>query len=279
MPFPPAVARAITRAFGRADAQDRADRLVFHDAGHGFDIFGMNADFIGLGDVIASPLYERYFRVLSYGSENIPATGPGVLAINHSGTLPFDGMMVWTDVLRHTNPPRPCRPVADYFVSSLPVVSTLFARCGVVSGSRGNARALLEAGELLMIFPEGVPGISKPFKHRYKLQDWRVGHCELAIRHQAPVIPVGVVGAEEQLPTLIKLPAPRPLPHIPITATLLPLPVRYHIHYGEPLRFDRDYDPSDADDPEVVREAAQRVKDAVQGLLDRGLAAREGIFR
>lgn len=281
MPFPPRVASVLSSVFGGPSVRDRAHRLHFADAGHGFDQFGMHPDFVAVGDTIGSPLYDRYFRVKSYGAENIPRSGAAILAANHSGSLPVDGMMLWVDVYRRTDPPRTARPVADHFVTALPVVSTLFARCGVVGGSRGNARALLESGELLMIFPEGVPGIGKLFKDRYQLQEWRVGHCELAIRHRAPVIPVGIVGAEEQMPQLAKIPVPAalPIPYIPVTATPIPLPVRYHIHYGAPLRFDLEYTPDDADEPEKVHEAAQRVKAEVQKLLEKGLSMREGIFR
>jgi 1-acyl-sn-glycerol-3-phosphate acyltransferase len=279
MPVSPVVARAVSSILGGPAVRDRARRLKFNDTGHGYDPFGLSPEYVALGDAIAAPVYEKYFRVESHGSENIPKSGAAVLAGNHSGTLPFDGAMLWMDVLRHTEPPRVPRAIADYFVPSLPWVSTLFARCGVVGGSRGNARTLLENGELLMIFPEGVPGISKPFKDRYKLQEWRQGHCELAIRHRAPVVPVGIVGAEEQMPQIARLPGFGPLPLIPIPATLLPLPVKYHIWYGAPLRFDLEYTPDDADDPATVRAAALRVKAAVQELLERGLRERKGIFK
>jgi 1-acyl-sn-glycerol-3-phosphate acyltransferase len=281
VPFSPTIARVLSTLLGGPEVRDRAERLAFADAGHGYDRFGLHPDFVAMGEAFASPLYERYFRVLSYGSENIPATGPAVLAGNHSGTLPMDGAMLYVDVLRHTNPPRSPRPVADYFVSTLPVVSTFFARCGVVGGSRGNARALLENGDMLMIFPEGTPGIGKPFSERYKLQEWRKGHCELAIRHNAPVVPVGIVGAEEQMPQIARIPLGKKsaIPYLPVPATLFPMPVRYHIHYGEPLRFDREFRAEDADDPEIVANAAARVKAAVQALLDKGLEMREGVFR
>lgn len=278
MPFSPRIARMISTAFGGRSVRDRAERLHFNDAGHGFDSFGLHPDFVALGDVIGKLGYERYWRVASYGAENIPATGAGVLAANHSGTLPMDGAMLWVDVLRQTDPPRCSRAMADYFVASLPVVSTLFARCGVVSGSRGNAEALLQAGELLMIFPEGVEGIGKPFSERYKLQHWTKGHCELAIRHGAPVIPVGIVGAEEQMPQVARIPIKGPMPYLPVPATLLPLPTKYHIHYGEPIPLHEEFSPEDADDPEIVRNAAARVKSAVQALLERGLSMRKGIF-
>lgn len=278
MPIPPRLARRLTRLLGREDAADRALRLHYRDAGHGYDMFGLHPDFVAMGDAIAGPVYDRYFRVESKGHEHIPKEGPGILAGNHSGTLPFDGAMLWVDVFRNTDPPRVPRPVADYFVSSLPVLGTLFSRAGMVGGSRGNARALLEAGELLMIFPEGVPGIGKLYRDRYQLQAWRKGHCELAIRYRAPVIPVGIVGAEEQMPQIARIPVPGPVPYIPVTATPLPLPVRYHLRYGPPLRFDQEYDPSDADDPELVAAAAERVKQAVAALIEQGLAEREGVF-
>jgi 1-acyl-sn-glycerol-3-phosphate acyltransferase len=281
MPFSPAIARALSALVGGPGVRDRAERVHFADAGHGYDRFGLHPDFVALGDMLAGPAYERYFRVRSYGAEHIPKTGPAILAANHSGTLPVDGAMLWVDVYRNTDPPRVARPVADYFVSSLPVVSTLFARSGVVGGTRGNARALLESGDLLMIFPEGVGGIGKPFSERYRLQTWTKGHCELAIRYSAPVVPVGIVGAEEQMPQIARIPVGKrsPLPYIPVPATLVPLPVRYHIHYGDPLRFDQEFRPEDADDPEIVREAAARVKAAVQALLDEGVRQREGIFK
>lgn len=281
MPFRPLVARSLARLLGGPEVRERAARVPFADAGHGYDRFGLHPDFVSLADAVVGPLHRRYFRVVSYDPHHIPASGPGILAANHSGTLPTDAMMLWLDVLRNTEPPRVCRPVADYFVSTLPVVSTLFARCGVVGGSRGNARALLESGELLMIFPEGIAGIGKSFRQRYRLQPFRHGHVELAIRHRTPVVPVGIVGPEEQMPQIAAIPLPRRLavPYIPLSATPLPLPVRYHILYGEPLRFDREYRPEDSDDPAVLREAADRVAAAVQALLDRGLRERKGVFR
>ena len=276
----PLIARAIAGVLSGADLKDRVAKLHFSDAGHGFDRFGMHPDFVAMGDAMAAPAYDKYFRVKSYGAENIPKTGPAVLAANHSGTLPVDGAMLYLDVFRNTEPPRVPRPVADYFVSTLPVVGTLFARCGVVGGSRGNARALLQAGEMLMIFPEGTPGIGKPFSERYQLQEWRKGHCELAIRYSAPIVPVAIVGAEEQMPQLFRIPLRGgPIPYLPVPATLVPLPVRYHIHYGEPIPVHEEFSPSDADDPEIVAAAALRVKKTVQDLIDKGLSMREGVFR
>lgn len=274
------IARLAAAAWLSPEARERLKQLRFRDAGHGYDTFGLHPDVVAFGEMMLTPLYDRYFRVSSYGcAEAIPASGPAVLAANHSGALPIDGAMLWLDVLRHSSPVRVPRAVADHFVPMIPLIGTLFARGGMVGGSRGNARVLLESGELLMIFPEGVPGIAKHFRERYKLQDWRVGHVELAIRHGAPVIPVGLVGPEEQMPQIGRIPIQvAGLPFIPITLTPLPMPVHYHIHYGEPIRTDLDYRPEHADDPSAVREASARVKAAVQGLLDAGIAQRQGIF-
>lgn len=257
----------------------RLRSLPMRDEGVGYDPFGMEKDHVALGIALTRFLYEKWFRVLSYGAENIPKEGAAILAANHSGTLPFDGMMLWVDVVRRAG--RVPRPVADRFVSNLPYIATLYARAGVVGGSRGNVRALLDAGELLEIFPEGVPGIGKPFSERYQLQDWRVGHAELAIRHRAPVVPIAIIGAEEQMPQLGRLKGLGRLlgaPYIPVPMTLLPLPVRYHIHYGEPLHLHEQYSVEDADDPELVKDAARQVRDRVEELLEKGLRMRKGIF-
>ncbi len=282
MPLSVRLLRSINKVLGDRTLKDLRDDLQFADAGHGFDAFGMQPDFVAFASLLNSPLYKHYFRVSSHGAEHIPSKGAAILAANHSGSLPFDAMMLWNDALRNSHPTRVPRPVADYFVSSLPFIGTLFARSGVVSGSRGNVRNLLENGELLMLFPEGTPGIGKPYKDRYKLQTWRKGHCELAIRHSAQVVPVGIVGPEEQMPQIGRIPLEflgTGVPYIPVTATPLPMPVHYHIYYGEPLPFHEDYSPDDADDPELVQEAADRVRAEVEKLLHKGLSEREGVFR
>ena len=281
MAFSPAIADVIASLFLDEEARKRAKDLHFQDAGYGYDPFGMHPSYVALGEVLVSPLYDKYFRVQSHGHEHIPTHGPAVIAGNHSGNLPIDGMMIWLDVLRNTNPPRVPRPIADHFVPSLPYLGTLFARGGMVGGSRGNARSLLDAGEMLMIFPEGVPGIVKPWSKRYQLQRFREGHAELAIRHSAPIVPVGVVGGEEQLPALFssrRLGKLVGVPILPIPAVPVPLPVRYHLYYGEPIPVHREFSPADADDPVIVKETALRVKEAVAGLIEQGLSERKGVF-
>jgi 1-acyl-sn-glycerol-3-phosphate acyltransferase len=281
MAFRPAIAEFLARLTVDETVMDRARRIQFRDAGHGYDTFGMHPSFVALGEAVIAPAFERYFRCVSHGHENIPKTGAAILAANHSGNVPIDGAMLWLDVLRNTEPPRASRPIADHFVPSLPFIGTLFARGGMVGGSRGNARSLLEADELLMIFPEGVPGIVKPFRQRYQLERFRVGHAELAIRHSAQIVPVGIVGGEEQMPALFaskRLGKLFGIPIFPVPLLPFPLPVRYHLYYGEPIRVDQEFTPEQADDSKVVTEVAARVQAAVDGLLKRGLRERNGVF-
>lgn len=274
--FPTSLAR-----FLLGETQHRhLEQLTVRDAGFGHDELGLNADMVRASAAVLAPMYRHYFRVSGHGTENLPRHGAAILAANHSGTLPFDGALIYLNVLAHTTPPRVVRPIGDLFIPRLPFISTLFSRLGVAAGSRGNVRHLLESGELLLIFPEGTPGIGKPYSERYRLRPFRGGHAELAIRHRVPVIPVGVVGAEEAMAQLTRIDALHPFgaPYLPVPATPFPLPTRVRVHYGEALTLHEGLPPEAADDPSVVSEAAARVQTAVQGLLDEGLRTRAGVF-
>jgi 1-acyl-sn-glycerol-3-phosphate acyltransferase len=251
---------------------------AFHDAGHGFDVFGFHPPTLAAAVQSSAPIYERYFRVDSLGAEHVPPTGPAIVIANHAGILPVDGAMLCLDLLRHTE--RIPRAISDYFVFRLPLVSTLFARLGVVNGTRANVRALLDRGEVLVIFPEGVSGTAKQFASRYHLQRWSVGFAELAIRHRVPVIPAAIIGAEESWPLLGKLRLRLfGSPYVPIPVTPLPLPAHYHIRYGSPLRLDEGLESDDAGDPRIVAEAAMRARQALEHTIRDARDARRGVFR
>lgn len=251
----------------------------FHDEGYGYDVFGFHPPALAAAVRASGPLYKTYFRVDSVGAENIPAQGRAIVIANHGGVLPVDATMLCLDILRRTE--RIPRAVAEHFVPRLPLVSSLFARLGVVSGTRANVRLLLERDELIAIFPEGVSGTGKRFADRYQLQQWSVGFAELALRYRAPVIPVAIIGAEESWPLLAKLRGVHVFgsPYLPIPATPLPLPVRYHFRYGKPLRLDHGYVTKDAENPEIVARAAERARIALVDLMREALVARQGVFR
>jgi len=262
-------------------AARRVRQAPFHDAGHGYDVFGLHPPTVATALASAAPLYERYFRVDSQGVERIPSTGAAILVANHGGALPVDAAMLCLDVLRRTEPPRIARPITDHFVGRLPIISTLFARLGAVNGTAINVRALLEGDELVVIFPEGVAGPAKPFRDRYTLRRWCVGFAALAMQHRVPVVPVAIVGAEESWPVVARLRKLRMFgaPYLPVVATPLPLPTHYHIRYGAPLQLDRGLPKISLENPEVIANAADEVKRAVERLLADTLRDRQGAFR
>jgi 1-acyl-sn-glycerol-3-phosphate acyltransferase len=246
----------------------------------GYDRFGLSPDALRQAFPLFYALYRGYFRVRSEGHANVPSSGAVVLAANHGGLLPFDGAMTVVDLLLHSDPPRLARAIVDRWAGSLPWVNVFFARVGQVVGTHENFARLLADGEPVLVFPEGVEGIRKPVTQRYRLQRFHRGFIEHALHVRAPIVPVAVLGSDDQTPILFDVkPLARllGLPVVPITPTfpwlgplgLLPYPVRYRIVYGEPLRFHERFGPTAAEDPAVVRALAGQVRRAVQALIDR----------
>jgi 1-acyl-sn-glycerol-3-phosphate acyltransferase len=269
------------------------DRLLSEDERHrlaalthlaesesSYDRYGFSPQVAKLAFPLFYALYRFYFRVRSEGHENIPSEGPAVLAANHGGLLPFDAAMSIIDVVSHTDPPRLVRSIVDLWAGRLPWINVFFARVGQVIGTRENFADLLDSGQLLLVFPEGIEGIRKTVTHRYRLQHFHVGFVEQALQARAPIIPTAFIGSDDQTPILYDIkPLARRLglPVAPITPTfpwlgplgLLPYPVSYRIVYGEPLRFHERFGPEGADDARLVRYLANQVRRTVQQLVDR----------
>ena len=244
-----------------------------------YDRFGLAPDVLKRSFPIFYALYRAWFRVESKGAENLPAEGPAILAGNHAGLLPFDAAMTVMDVLLHTDPPRLTRAVVDRWAGALPWVNIFFARVGQVIGTRENFTDLLRDGQLLLVYPEGMDGVRKPITQRYRLQHFHVGFVEQALQSGTPIVPVAVVGSDDQAPILHDFkPLARRLglPVAPITPTfpwlgplgLLPYPVGYRIVYGEPLNFHERFGPEDAGDTRLVHYLAKKVRSLVQHLVD-----------
>jgi 1-acyl-sn-glycerol-3-phosphate acyltransferase len=260
-----------------ASEWERVQSYPVQDVGFGTDVFGTRRELLGFAYAIGYWLHRYYFRVVSAGHEHIPKTGGGVVVGNHSGVLPFDGMMVGADVFRFTEPPRLVRYMVDYFVYQVPFIGAFMRGMGQMPGTRRNFDGLVEEGHMVGIFPEGAKALGKKAEHAYELLPFSHGHVELAARHRVPVLPFGLVGAEEQQTMITDLrPLARALrlPYFPITTTfpwlgplgLLPRPSRYYIHYGSPLRIDPDALRS----IEVRRHEVERVQDAVAELIRLG---------
>jgi 1-acyl-sn-glycerol-3-phosphate acyltransferase len=250
----------------------------------GYDPFGLSPDAMRRFALPGLMLYRHWFRCRTVGIEKLPQ-GRMLLVANHAGQLPFDGAMLSTALLMEAEPPRIARAMGEYFLPRLPFLSVAMARAGALVGTPENCARMLENDECVMVFPEGVRGISKTYDHAYELQRFGLGFMRLALETGAPIVPVGIVGSEEQAPGLANLEGlgrRLGLPALPITPTfpllgplgLIPLPARYHIAFGDPMHFEGDADGED----EAIDARVQLVKKAVAELLATGLAERKGIF-
>ncbi len=268
------------RLLGEAERRRITALTHLLEGGSPYDRYGFSPSVIRRIMPLFLALYRSYFRVRSSGHAHLPAEGPGILVANHGGLLPFDAAMTAVDVLLHTDPPRLLRCVVDRWAGALPWINILFARLGQVVGTRENFNDLLADEQIVMVFPEGIDGIRKPITQRYRLQSFRTGFIELALRQRAPIVPVAILGSDDQSPILFDLKSLArrlKLPTLPITPTfpllgplgLLPYPVRYRILYGEPLPFHERFGPEGAEDPRLVRTLANQVRRIVQGMLDR----------
>ncbi|NNL85444.1 MAG: glycerol acyltransferase [Myxococcales bacterium] len=251
---------------------------------YGFDPFGFNPEVARPTLSLLAILHRHYFRVEASGVAGVPP-GRVLLVANHAGQLPFDGAMIATTLLLEGDTPRLVRSLFEYWLPRIPWFNVLLNRNGQVVGTAENGRALLEAEECVLAFPEGVRGISKPFAKRYQLQRFGHGFARLALETRAPVVPVAVVGSEEQQPGLANLEGlarALGIPSFPITLGfpwlgplgLLPLPVKYRIYFGEPIQLEGDFD---GDDVAIAGEV-ERVRDALDGLIAQGRSERSGIF-
>jgi len=271
--------RAWTFELGGPGTRARLEQLTPPKNEFGVDPYGLDVDYVVAAIAPLLWLYRRYFRVQLYGVEQVPAEGRVLLVANHSGQLPFDAAMIEVALLIDKDPPRVARALVEKWVPTLPFVSTFMARCGQIVGTPENCRRLLAADEAILVFPEGVRGLNKPFSERYRLRPFGPGFMRLALESNAPIVPIAVIGAEEQAPALFDLkPLARLLsfPAFPITPTILPLPLpaRYHIHFGAPMRFSGSPD----EDDQELEGKVDEVRDAVRALVERGLAERRSIF-
>lgn len=259
----------------------RIARIRQHPNEAGFDPFGFDPGTARYALALSAFLHRFYFRSEVFGIENLPE-GRVLVIANHSGQIPIDGLLIGTSLMLDAEPPRFPRSMVERWSAELPFVSVFFPRCGQVVGSPDNARRLLENDEALVVFPEGSRGISKTYDRRYQLEDFGLGFARLALETNTPIVPVGVVGGEEQLVSVANVqPVAKLLgmPAFPIIPQLLfglafPLPTRYRIYFGEPIRLEGDPDDDDA----VIGDKVRRVRDAIQGLVERGLGERRSVF-
>jgi len=254
------------------------------------DEFGFDPDLTeNVLMALVRPLYRSWFRVEASGLENIPDDSGALVVANHSGTVAFDSVMTQVALLDDHPAHRHLRMLGANLVFQTPFLGEIARKAGHTLACTPDAERLLERGEIVGVWPEGFKGIGKPFSERYKLQRFgRGGFVAAALRTKTPIVPTAIVGAEEIYPmisdakTLARLLG---LPYFPITPTfpllgplgLVPLPSKWFIEFGEPILTD-GYPDGAADDPMLVFNLTDQVREQIQQALYRLLMRRPSVF-
>jgi 1-acyl-sn-glycerol-3-phosphate acyltransferase len=278
--FVPAPVRAMLD-----EIDERTARIPTRLNEYGYDPFGFDPVSMRYSNLLMTWIYRHYLRVEARGVERVPQ-GRVLLIANHAGnTFAWDGAMLATAMFLEADPPRLVRGMGEYFLPTLPFFNVMLHRSGSVVGRPENCVRLLQQGEAIMAFPEGERGFVKTYRDRYKLQRFGLGFVRLALETATPIVPIGIVGSEEQSPGLANLRGIGRLvgsPAFPITATFpflglagfLPLPVKFHIHFGNPIQFEGDANEEDS----AIQERVDVVKDEIRRLIADGLASRKSWF-
>ncbi len=252
------------------------------------DEWGLDWEYLEAVRPFLDFMYKVYWRVACSGIEHIPDYDRALLVSNHSGQVPWDGAMIMTAILNEHPAQRLTRNLFDESVALLPFVSSALIKIGQAVDSVENGVRLLEQDELVGVYPEGPQGSGKLFKDRYKLARFgKSGFVKMALKTQAPLIPVSVVGAEETYISLAKsstLAKLTGLPYFPISPRFpwlgplgaIPWPTKWYIDFGEPISLD-DFEPDAADDAAIVSQLTDRLRNIVQEMVDHRLALRRSV--
>jgi len=255
------------------------------------DQFGFDPEF---NSAVLMPaalaLYRNWFRVRLRGVERVPAAGPALIVANHSGVLPLDAIMLQAGIYAEHAASRNLRLLGADLVYTLPVLASLARRSGHTRADPEQARALLAAGEIVGVFPEGFKGIGKPFAERYRLQRFgRGGFARTALQAGVPLIPCAIVGAEEIYPMLGNAePVARllRLPYFPLTPLFpwlgpigaVPLPSNWLIELCDPIPTAGLMPAAGEPDQRLVARLAEQVRDTIQAKLDELVVQRGPAF-
>ncbi|MEM7082522.1 MAG: lysophospholipid acyltransferase family protein [Pseudomonadota bacterium] len=239
------------------------------------DPWGMDKERSWLSFAVCKRLYDDYFRVQANGLENVPTKGRLLVIANHSGQLPMDGLLIGMALSTNPHGARAPRAMIERFFPTVPFVGNALNHMGAVIGDPVNCSRMLEHEACIVVFPEGIRGSGKPYADRYQLQRFGTGFMHLALKHNTPILPVGVVGCEETMPSAGNI---KPLakllgiPYFPL-AFPLPLPARVTLNFGKPLTFEGSVDSED----EVVAHV-ETVKSHINALIEDGLNDRTSVY-
>jgi len=254
------------------------------------DEFGFDQDFTENAYLpLLRPLYKSWFRVEVRGIENIPSSGGALIVANHSGTVALDSLMTQVAVYDEHPAHRHLRMLGADLVFQTPIVGEVARKSGSTLAANSDAERLMACGELAGVWPEGFKGVGKPYSERYKLQRFgRGGFVAAALRTGAPIVPCSTVGAEEIYPIIGNLKTVARLigvPYVPVTPTfpllgplgLIPLPSKWIIEFGAPVDT-AALGSQAADDPMVVFDLTDQVRETIQQTLYALLLQRRSVF-
>jgi 1-acyl-sn-glycerol-3-phosphate acyltransferase len=268
--------------------QRRVSTLGMSERSGEVDEFGMDEIVLRRARPLFDLLYDHYWRIELHGIDQIPDAGPCLFVANRSGLLPYDGLMVSHAIWRMHSKLRPRFMVADWLIT-LPFMQSYLARLGGVRACRENAERLIRSGDAVLVFPEGQKGAAKVFRERYRLKRFgRGGVVRVALETRVPIIPIGIVGAEEAHPILFKWGTPGRvvgLPFLPVTPTfpllgplgLFPLPTKWVIRIGEPISISH-LAPDAARDELLISRMNEELRSEIQVLIDTGLSDRNSVW-
>lgn len=266
----------IDKFFSSSELSDYVKVFPNKVGSHGVDAFGFNIKSVKQTIGFAKFLYEKYFRVETFGLENIPKDGRVLIIGNHSGQLPIDGVLLGYAMLTNPHGPRAPKAMAERFFPTLPFIGNWINTFGAVIGDTTNCERMLENEEAIIVFPEGVRGSGKTFDKRYKLQRFGYGFMHLAMKHNTPIIPVGIVGMEESIISIADIKPLAKLLAVPYIPLALPavLPTKAFIHFGKPMYFKNDVFKE-----HEIKERVDEVKNEINKLIELGLSKRKSIFQ
>jgi 1-acyl-sn-glycerol-3-phosphate acyltransferase len=234
-------------------------------------------------------LYRYWFRAEVEGIENVPSTGGALLVSNHGGALPPDAAMISKAIKEEHAHPRPVNITVEHFFKGYPGFSMLVSKIGCVPAHPANVHRLLyDEEQLVLVFPEGRKATEKLYKDRYRLRRFgRGGFVEAAMRAQAPIVPVCVVGAEESAPVfaqvglmqrltgLLYFPITPTFPHFGLLGMLGYLPAKFKLRFLEPIHFEEE---GMHEDKALVQTVAHEVRARIQENLFDMLAKRKSVW-
>jgi 1-acyl-sn-glycerol-3-phosphate acyltransferase len=244
-----------------------------------------------LDGTVVEFFYRYWFRTEVEGVENVPSDGGALLVSNHSGALPPDAAMIARAIREEHPVPRPLHITVEHFFKGYPGFSMLIPKIGCVAAHPANVHRLLyDEEQLVLVFPEGRKGTEKLYKDRYRLRRFgRGGFVEAAMRAEAQLAPVCVVGAEEAAPIFAQVGLMRRLTgllYFPLTPTfpwfgplgmLGYLPAKFKVRFLEPIDT-RTMGADPASDRALVQTVAQEIRARIQENLHEMLAMRKSVW-